>query len=567
MIQPEQIAGKSILAFWDKDIPYLKHTLSTLKQDIVLAPMESNALRVFPGKNSCFFLPDCLLSPKEIDKINLKGKAILSDWVKNCGEYSWAAYASCNLLAILPSLFAAEALSHALCRHKIKEFYCIIPPNPSTWLEQYSPDIPRFAFKDTLSDKFRGIYITERQKQILNPSPVSSKTSEWDQTSYNYTQIADSSLFIIYHIDIYRFRKIIEDVKKEGKKVVILLYTGTIKDAQQASELYNVPVLLKPENNVVSLDAQDGQEFQLLTQFLAKFPNAGKLILSGLANRYFFLKNLYTAMRYLFNQYRPEQVFVSYGQADGFRVMEKAVEDSNIPLFNIMHGTYMNFMHTPIHKTGVMLTSCELSKKTLLKIQPTQKIIISEAIQAKHEYEMNEVQGTFEKPLILVVQSISQLYPSLRYYDGIHGRIKNLTELLSVPTSLTGKVAIRCKSHPDSFEKELYKKVPVDQSCFLPKLSNLEKLLDKAAIIVGLNYCGSPVLQGIERKIPAIVYHTALETTFDGGGFSEELRKSGIPFFNNVSDVWDTIDKLLFNETYRREAIKNQDAIRRDLII
>lgn len=568
MISPEQIIGRSILAFWEKDIPYLKHAMGSFEEKPILAPMESKALQIFPGKSTKFFLPDSLLSQEDIDKTSLKGKAIVSEWVKACGEYSWAAYASNSLEAVLPGLLAAEAISGALLKHNIERFCCVMPSKPSSQLQWYSPDIPKFAFQDTLFEKFRAIPVRECQKRILEPAAPVKHDSEWDKAVYDYEQISGATVFVIYAIDIYRFKKIIEGAKKEGKKVVILLYSVEPDAAKKAADFYNVPVLLRPVINTVSLTDKDEKEFLLLIRLIAKFPAASKLIISGLINRYCFLKNLYEAMKYIFSCYRPEKVFVSYGQADGFRVIEKAAEDSSIPLFNVTHAAYIDRMFTPIHKTATMYVSCELVKKTLQKDQPLQNIIINGLMQMKHEYAMEEKSEEFQKPLVLIVQGLSQHFPALYLYDGMFRRIKTLAEIMTIPKHLEGKILVRCKSHPIHFEELLYKRVPVEASSFLPPLSSLEDILDKASVIIGFNYCGSAFLQGIEKKIPVAIFNTIQdEKRIVGGGFLKELQFKNIPIFATVSELWKFVEKIIFDEVLRKKILKNQEYINDELTI
>ena len=555
IIEPAFLHGKDVLPFWKWGIPSLAQVLRQWENRPVLAPMESSACS-FLSPVGQFFPPDSLLSQAEINASITKAVHLIRMWVQECGPDSWAPYLQRMLQEPVASIFIAAKMGEKFLSVGIRRLYCLEASHFSTNLQWFNPDFPILVWKDMLPGIYQGIPVAEAPSRNPAERPFPPEALE-------YERLAGAALFVMYARDIYRYRKIIKKIMTRSSiPSVIVLYNGTREDYEEAQKTYEVPVLRWPGGMNVELAAEAFLPPIRLGAFFPRYPKTSALLMDALNSRIINYERLYKNLMHILHRHKPKVAFVSYGLADGFRIIEKSLNNLSIPIYNLMHGNAIFEPRTPYLDKTTLIMPYILSKKIMKNNNAKIKILTHKDMEMHDGYKMDKIIHIDKNQnLILFIQSISQLFPSLFYYDALDKRIKILKNVLTIPEKLSKhNIIVRYKSHPTWNEPEISHMAGVEE-IFLPLDANLDHLLEQSAVVVCLNYDGSPALQAVQQQVPVILMNTmyAEEAPRYYSSLGEYMVKAGCLHTNEPDQTWALIQRLLEEPDFRQQVVAAQN--------
>ena len=583
------------MAFWEHDLPYLLHPLplqpsitrlDALLRDHIAAPMEPKALEVIHQKHVPYVLLDELLSADQKTAIVAKADAFIESWATKIEYELWQNFTRQNLRYPIISMLTIAELATALRIQGVKKVSCLeSTPVPRGSLYSLHSHLPVAMWKELLPGIYSGIQIQpieslqSRIKQAIptewkcNVKSMLTRAKKKLQTllglPHQYAHIKGALLFVMYSIDIYRNKSLIQKTKEDGRSIALCILGANSKLCRETTRKLKIPTY--PSPNYAHF-AKKNEYIHLAKCILKKttFPykSAQKLFTEFIEYSAKDILTTYQSIESVIHEFTPSVCFVSHGGVQTFRTWEKVLIDNNIPLVTIPHGAALVKPRAvfPLNKNHHFVFDNIFIKKNVQKIHPSIHSSTFDIIEMPNEYKMEHKYNVSSvKKNIILIQGTCQAAPFLAYKDGMSSRIHTLKSMLNVPIHLSDSIAIYCKSHPSKqwYEKGVYNATEIKGDIFLSPETNLQYLLEKISVAVCLNYTSSPALQAIKLNIPLVLLNTMQLSKYprDPMQLDDILYKAGLDFVDSPEAAWEEIERLIYDREFREKRLQKQEKI------
>lgn len=372
---------------------------------------------------------------------------------------------------------------------------------------------------------------------------------DWDRDINIQNKIA----IVCMDYDIERHREIIHKLNIQFPNRICILslgkYTGTFNEVPiYSTPLYRnsvndgafLPILAHNKDEYIVDEALFPYFFQLLTHFCQwKWPN---------------MRQAFLRFKELFLAQRPLCVIGAFGYDAESQIPIIAAKQANIATY-AWEGALMqgNFPH---YFADTIFVSSEKMRQ-VIESQSRQRTI------AVNNYaDLSLLYKNIEEPVWETSKSFKILVlPGICKFNGSPGVLNNLrkigqqiSELLSIPDTLKGKIDIRFKAHPGYHNSTHYTAKNDDSSShFFSSKLNLLSLLDIADCCVLLGEYGCSVMHA-SMRVPTFF----IDTNFNPERQYCSLMKQFPHYYTQISQIWHEIDHLIHEPEYKKLYLERQ---------
>lgn len=593
----ESLKGRTLLAIWKRDLPYLQNSpqhcpektfLQLFAEEYVLAPMEPAVASHLHDENLPFVWPDALLTMETRNACSAKAKEIMNDWASRSGVGSPPSLLFKSVEYQLITLFTAKALADSWRASGVGKVRALHHGSLKTNGGWWSGDIPQAVWLDMLGEAYEPLEahallapeFVPFHKKIQNRMQALAKKGErkirrltagfrkrikdiFLSDKVDYSPVRDSIVVFLNPKYVERDSYIIRQLKKTAPVTVFLIWPQE-KRIHEAAEILGVPVFKIFEERGMATS-----ELELyIESFLAYIhdvPTAGNILVEYMRQHHRQAKSFSSWLSRLFSVYRPRLVCSSQVVVTELRYFERICLDMAIPVIGVPHSAIQDprgvlFAGKDLYVSAMPSKFCEKCYDDALAVRTCSL----DGLFSVDEYVMNEKRCVAAgKPTILFLYGTCQFSPGLIYWDGMAERVELLKKLSTPPNACMASYAVYHKLHPLGFDMELFQIAGVDPVSILPLKSNLGDLLKQVDVVVSVNYVSSPSQQAIYNGVSIIHLNTTdslhFASTLNFAG--RVLHNSGAIFAFSVREMWEIAAKIIHDEQYRSDVLARQAAI------
>lgn len=291
----------------------------------------------------------------------------------------------------------------------------------------------------------------------------------------------------------------------------------------------------------LALEAADGTVWQLPMQHL------------GFHFRYYcvyrwphLLTESLVYWRNLWSRIRPAGVLVTSRDEAVFALATITAKEAGALTFCIPHGGNSGFKRdsTPLPHDWVLCNSpLQQSRFELRTVHPARTVVCKGLLPA-NEYQVSPLQKQESLPRwrILALTEATGEGVNLVTYTSPKAHVRALRIVASVPEDLADKTEVWIKTHPHISDKEIIEAAGSEVvRLLLPLKSDLHTALERADLVVGVNYRGTALIHAMKAEKPVIQLLTewpALERRAD---FPYHILEEGTTVARTPEEFWNLV--------------------------
>lgn len=250
--------------------------------------------------------------------------------------------------------------------------------------------------------------------------------------------------------------------------------------------------------------------------------------------------------RKLWSRIRPAGVLVTSRDEAVFALATITAKEAGALTFCIPHGGNSGFKRdsTPLAHDWVLCNSPLQQSRFELRSIPPARTVVCKGLLPANEYQVSPLhkQGSSCRWRILALTEATGEGVNLVTYTSPKAHVRALKIMASVPEDLADKTEVWIKTHPHISDMEIIQAAGNKvMQLLLPLKSDLHTALERADLVVGLNYRGTALIHAMKAEKPVIQVLTewpALERRAD---FPYHILEEGTTVARTAEEFWNLV--------------------------